>query len=347
MARTPDHLLVRLPNPLGDAVLATPALRGLRAALPDARITWAGRRAALQALDGLEDRDGVMPVAGRFASGLLSPWRAGRMWRRARPDAVLLLPHSLRSALAACVCGAGRRTGWGAKGRAALLTESVTLPLEGKTLAPRSMVEMYLDLAAPYGATDDGEGPRVVATPFDRRRAAIRLAGRAEGASVLAVNPGAAFGPSKVYPAKHLAVVLRTLRDERGLIPLVLCGPGEEALARDLSTRVGEPVISTHEAPPDLGELKALLAKSAALLTTDAGPRHLAEALGVPTVAVLGPTDPRWTAHSRAVVVRKEGLDCLACHHRACPIHHPCMEDLAPEVVADAVIQVLAASGDR
>ncbi|MFV1960009.1 MAG: glycosyltransferase family 9 protein, partial [Planctomycetota bacterium] len=61
----PRHLLVRLPGPLGDAVMSTPALRALRAALPDRRITWCGGRAALDVLDGLPWRDDVMRLAAR------------------------------------------------------------------------------------------------------------------------------------------------------------------------------------------------------------------------------------------------------------------------------------------
>jgi heptosyltransferase-2 len=109
---------------------------------------------------------------------------------------------------------------------------------------------------------------------------------------------------------------------------------------------VGETSLSTtHRRPPDIGELKGLLAASAALLTTDAGPRHLAEALGVPTVVTMGPTDPRWTGHSRARVVRREDLACLGCHHRVCPIEHPCLSDLPPERVAEAVLAALAPGG--
>jgi heptosyltransferase-2 len=363
----PRHLLVRLPNPLGDAVLATPALRALRRALPDTQITWAGGPAALAALSGLPDRDGVMPVAGRFRHGLLAPFRAGRMWRRAGPDAILLLTNSFSSALAARLARAGTVVGVRLHGRGLLLDRVVEQPCvveqqgvveqpcvveqpgvveqprAGRGLQPRPMTRLYLDLVEPFGARDDGERPRLVVESFDEECAARRLSDAASGTAWLAVNPGAAFGPTKILPAARLAEAVRLVRARTGLVPLVLCGPGEERLAEEVAARIGPPVRSTHERPPDVGELKGLLVRARVLLTTDAGPRHVAEALGVPTAVVMGPTDPRWTAGSRAVVVRKEGLPCLGCHRRTCPIGHPCMETLDPGRIADAVLSALGA----
>ncbi|MHC5012424.1 MAG: glycosyltransferase family 9 protein [Planctomycetota bacterium] len=335
----PRHLLVRLPNPIGDAVLATPALRALRHALPDTRITWVGGRGALGVLEGLPHADGVMPVAGPSPKGWRKPFRVGRQWRRLRPDAVLLLPHSFSSALSARLSGANVRVGSPLRGREVFLNHTVELPMEKDALKPRSMVRMYLDLAAPFGAEDDGKGTELAVGPFDHRRAARRLDGIPYGERLLGVNPGAAFGPTKVYPADRLAEVLRRLGDD-GIRPIVLCGPGEEDLAEDVAAAAGPRAIPTHEDPPDLGELKALLQRCAALLTTDAGPRHVAEALGVPTVVIMGPTDPEWTAESPAVIVRKDGLPCLGCHLRACPIEHPCMRTLDPRDVAEAVRSV-------
>ena len=333
----PRHLLVRLPNPLGDAVMATPALRALRRALPDTRITWVGQYAALAALDGLDDRDFVAPIAEPH--GWRAPIRTGRTWRLFSPDAVLLLPHSFSSAVAGRVGGARRRTGWGGRHRRALLTEPVPLALADGRLAKRPMTAMYLDLVAPYGATDDGPGPRVVVTPYDRRRAARRL-GPAER-KFLAVNPGAAFGPAKIYPPERLAAAARLVCGRTSLVPLILCGPGEEELAGEVAKHLRTPHVSTHERPPDIGELKALIERSTALLTTDAGPRHLARALGVRTVVIMGPTDPLWTAGDGAHLVCNVAVDCLGCHHRICPIDHPCMQELPPERVAEALLHAL------
>lgn len=340
--KRPRHLLVRLPNPLGDAVLATPALRALRAALSDVRITWAGGPAAQAVLEGLPDRDGVVPLAGRLRRGLGAPFRAARLLRRLGADTVLLLPNSWSSAIAARRAGIRTRVGGDCGRRRLLLTHRVPLPLDEKgKLKPRPMTEHYLDLVAPFGAYTDGRGPLLATTPFDEQRAARRLLAAPSTVPLLGINPGAAFGPTKVYPPARIGEVVRRVRQEREVFPVVFCGPGEEDLARATAQAVGTPCLSTHTDPPSLGELKALLRCVAVLCTTDAGPRHMAEASGVPTVVWVGPTDPRWSAGGDATVLRQDGLDCLGCHLRKCPIGLPCMNDLDPARVAAAVLERL------
>lgn len=341
MTRTlalPRHLLVRLPGPLGDAVMATPALRALRKALPGRRITWTGNRAALAALDGLPWRDDVMPLMAQHLEGAKRLRRTANAWRRLAPDAVLLLPHAPSAALAAWRSGARQRVGSGRGGTAVLLTRSVSLPSEGGRLVPRSMVSMYLDLAAPFGAKDDGLGLELRATPFDERRATRRLEALGARQPLFGINPGAAFGATKLAPPRVLGAIVRQVRKATGATPIVFSGPGEEELGARVAQAIGDGGLATHDDVPDLGELKALLARVQLLLTVDAGPRHMAEALGTPTVVLMGPTDPRWTEHSGARVVRNEGLDCLACHRKTCPIQHPCMEDLPVEAAVEACL---------
>lgn len=334
----PAHLVVRLPNPLGDAVMATPALRALRTALPDTRITWAGGRMANAALAGLPWRDDVMPIAGNLARGWRAPFRAARMLRRLGADATLLMPNSFSSALAARLARTRTRVGTRLHGRSMLLSHKLDVALDPKTdkLAPRPMTQHYLALVAPFGAVPDGLGTEVRVSAFDQERAAARLGALGQETRVVAISPGAAFGSTKVYPPSRIADAVKALRTTHPCEVIVLCGPGEEQLARETAEAIGSGVISTHERPPDLGELKGLLARADLCLSTDAGPRHLADALGTPTVAWLGPTDPTWSGESPGRIVRHEALPCLGCHLTSCPIELPCMRQLDPELVASA-----------
>lgn len=335
----PRHLLVRLPNPLGDAVMATPALRALRAALPDTKITWSGRRAAQAALEGLPYRDAVMPAQERDAQGRRASLKAGRILRDLGADAALLLPNSFSTALAVRRARVPVRVGSGLDGRRRLLTHVVDLPTtDDGALAPRSMVDHYLDLVAPFGARPDGAGTELRVLPFDEERAAARLRDVPAGVPLVGINPGAAFGETKIYPPERIAAAVAAVRETSEAFPVVLCGPGEEALAAAVCDALPGPCLGVQDDVPDLGELKALLARLTVLATTDTGPRHMAEALGVPTVTWMGPTDPRWSGHATGAVIRVESLDCLACHRKTCPIGLPCMRDLPPAAVADAIL---------
>jgi heptosyltransferase-2 len=286
-----------------------------------------------------------MPLAGPCAKGLRAPWRAARMLRAVGADATLLLPNSFASALAARLARIPVRVGTPLQGRGWLLTHAVRVPVVKGRPAPRAMRAHYLDLAAPFGARDDGAGTALATTPFDEARADRRLAALPAGARFLVVSPGAAFAPTKLWPPERWGAAARALRERTGLVPVVACAPGEEALARAVASAAGEPCLSTHDDPPDLGELKAIVRRAAVVLATDAGPRHVAEAFRVPTVVVMGPTDPRWGEGGGARVVRNESLSCLGCHLVKCPIGHPCMEALPPEAVVEAAVAVWAGAG--
>lgn len=335
----PRHLVVRLPNPLGDAVMAVPALRALRAALPDTRITWAGRRAPNAVLEGLPYRDDVMPLEGRTARGRA----AAAQLRRLGADATLLLPGSLSSAVAARVARTPVRVGVPGDGRRWLLTHAVDVPRDpdapGKPL-PRPMTEHYLALAAPFGARPDDVGVELRTTAFDEERVDRRFRDVADGVVLLGVNPGAAFGETKILPPETIAAAVRAIREEFDVLPVVLCGPGERVLGEATAAAIGD-CLSVHDDVPDIGELKALVRRLAVLVSADAGPRHVAEALGTKVVVWMGPTDPRWSGHSAASVVRNEALDCLACHLKRCPIGLPCMKALDPMQLASATRALL------
>jgi len=344
----PQHLLVRIPNPAGDVVASTPALLSLRRALPRTRITWAGRKPAVDLLDGLSGADALFEITGELLEGAKAPLRLGHAWRDMGVDAVLLFPNSWSAALAARASGAPVRMGYSRRGRQALLTHAIAPPREGGALVPEPMRTYYLRLAALLGAEDKGERALVVTTTEGEAKARARLASAGPG-PFLAVAPGAAFGPSKIYPPDRLAEAVRLVRDSTGLVPVVLCGPGEEELGREVYERVGPPAVSTHAPIARWPEAKAVLRRCALLVAPDAGPRHVATALGIPSVAIFGPTDPRWSAGDEdlVTVVRREDLECLACHLKVCPIGHPCMRGLDPAVVARACIARIGGTGGR
>lgn len=349
----PSHLVVRLPNPAGDVVAATPALRALRAALAGTRITWCGRPPALALLDGLADRDDVLAIEGALAKGWAAPKRLGRTWGAAGADAVLLLTNSWSSARAARASGAATRAGYvlrpgpsslpgflAPSSRETMLTHALFPVHERGRPRPEAMRAWYLRLAALFGAVDDGRGARLAVTPEGASLARRRLAVPGFVSGYFAVSPGASYGPSKVYPTAQVVEVVRRVRERTKLPAVILGGPGEESIVAEVAARVGAPCVATDAEPAHWPETKALLEGASLLLTTDAGPRHVAAALGTPAVVWMGPTDPRWSAgdEATATVVRREDLSCLGCHLKACPIGQVCLAGLDPEIVVAAAL---------
>ena len=323
-------IVVRMPNWLGDTVMALPALAALRAAWPEARITAIGRWATL--LSGQSVADVLLPYPRRLKERL----DLGRSMRQDPPDLAILLVNSLESALAAWSWGAKRRVGFDTDGRRPLLTHSVPLP------SPRRhQIDEYAVLVGAHGVElGDHVTPawRVPArtAPDTEVDALVGTTGLRRDARIVGLHLGAAFGPSKLWPPAFFGRLAARL-ERGGLCPLLL-GSAEDretALQVAAAAEVPLPSLVGRDHP---AMLPGLLARLACLVSGDTGVAHLAAALGVPTVTLFGPTDPRLTAprgETARVLFRSVG--CSPCFLTDCPIDHICLRNIPPEEVESHV----------
>jgi heptosyltransferase-2 len=336
----PRRILLQLPRWVGDSVMATPALRALRAAHADAWIGVVGRPALAELLAGLPSFDAFLPEA---PGGALA---RARGLRELRADWALLLPDSPRAALAPWLAGIPRRAGYARDPlRRVLLTDALAPPREAGRRVPISMIERYLRITRALGCPDRGDALELRVDAEAAERVAKRLArsGAPEDAPLLLVTPGAAFGASKLWPPGHFARACDALARRHGLLPLLAPAPGEAAVAAAVAARMHERCLLLTEPEATLAELKALVARARLLLTNDTGPRQIAVAFARPSVVLMGPTDPRHTAHhlERQRVLR-EPVACSPCHLRRCPIDHRCLTRIAPERAVAAAEALLA-----
>jgi heptosyltransferase-2 len=348
-----ERILVRAPNPLGDAVMATPLLRALRRNWPRARVTVLATAAGAEVYRGLDTVDRIEVIRRKEAHGLLGCWKAARPFRSERFDLAVVCPNSHSSALHAWFTGAKRRTGWAYNGRGLLLTDPLGPEMErwGKRI-PVPMVEYYLDLVRNLGAEVVSTATELRTTPEGEREAlgALEAGGWREGAPLAGLAVGSSFGPSKLWTPEAFAAVGNGL-SQRGIEVALLYGPGEEDVAAAVAARLDRaPVLGASKAL-GIGGLKSVCSRLSILVTTDTGPRHVAVAFGVPVVVVMGPTDPRYTASNleRTVVLREE-VDCAPyhwpCHEKDCPLdgprRHRCMEGIPAERAVSAATGLMA-----
>ena len=275
------------PSWVGDTVMATPVFRAARQVLPRARLVAMVRRGLNDVLAGNPWLDEVIVCDMKGALGVL---RLASAIRTCRADAVLLLPNSFRSALAARLSGAPIRAGYDRDARGWLLTHRHRAR---KTNSPVAMVEYYADLAR-WALRVDHVDPtlELAATNDDRAAAQIILADVAPPFIVL--NPGA-NRPDKRWPAERFAAVADVLARSHGLAA-VASGSSTEMNVLDAVVRAAKsPIMNLAKRGITLGTLKAVIEQAKLLITNDTGPRHLAVALGTPVVTLFGPTDHRWT----------------------------------------------------
>jgi heptosyltransferase-2 len=166
---------------------------------------------------------------------------------------------------------------------------------------------------------------------------------------VICLNPGAAFGSAKHWYAESFASLAQELVDRRGSGILVVCGPAERQLARQIVELTRRPhVHSLASHPVSLGLTKACIRRSDLLVTTDSGPRHFGTAFDRPVVTLFGPTHIAWTQtyHPQGMHLQKK-VACGPCQLRTCPLDHRCMKLLTPGEVFDAVQRLLQRPGQR
>jgi heptosyltransferase-2 len=328
-----DTLIVRLPNWLGDTVMAVPALRSLRGARADARLVLVGPWATQ--LSGHDLADVLVPY-GRSWGARLAKWDEVRAFGA---STVVLLPNSLEAAVAAWYWNAPRRIGFDAGGRRRWLTDAIPMP------APREhQIDEYARVIEGVGVEVTDRIPRLAPPPEDSpERATIRRllrdAGVADpGHAVVGIHLGAAYGPSKLWPSDRIAQLCVRL-SARGEVPVLLGAREDVEVAGRIASDTGARSLVGRDGPE---LLQALLAELDALVCGDTGVGHLAAALGTPVVALFGPTDPRLSAPRGRVHVIAHPVACAPCFYRTCPIEHPCLRGIDADEVRDALDATLA-----
>jgi heptosyltransferase-2 len=326
--------VVIAPNWLGDGVMAIPFLRALKRSDPGGSVAVLARPSVAPIFPMTGAVDAVWKSRGRDLPGFARDVLRGR---RARLDEVWILPHSFRSAMLGFALGARKRFGYRGDGRAALLTHSALRPP-----ATRHQLRDEDALLALAGVAPDMDPPRLTVSPALAARAARerdlhQLAGE-PGPVLLA--PGAAFGPTKLWPAERFALLADALLD-RGHRAALVVGPAEVELGMLIARRARHrlPILGSEL---DTGELAALLAQARLLVGNDSGPAHLAAAVGTPSVVFFGPTDPGRTMPSGAPSLALDRyVFCSPCYLKKCPYQHECMEEITVEMALEAALTFL------
>ncbi|HEX7076996.1 MAG TPA: lipopolysaccharide heptosyltransferase II [Candidatus Eisenbacteria bacterium] len=332
-ARGPGPLLVRLPNWLGDLILALPVI----GAAAESDAVFLGP-APFEAL-----------VAPRFPRSRYVPWSRARRYgplgalRSLRPRRALLLTESFSSALLAALAGIPERIGYAAEGRGFLLTRRVRRAGAARS---RSRADEYREVALAAGLRVDPVAPSIAATAAETAAAAERLRTAGIGGAPYAVlAPGAAYGPAKQWGAERFAAAGAHLARHRGLALAVVGSAADRPVADQVAARAiseGARAVSLAGAT-DLPELFGLLDGARAVLSNDSGVMHAAAALGRPTVALFGSTSPVWTsADSPWVANLYAAYPCSPCYRRTCPIGYGCLRALDVRSATGALDRLLA-----
>jgi heptosyltransferase-2 len=321
---------VRSPNWLGDAVMALPAVRNLKTMLGNDPLTVAAPEKLAALWQACPFVDQVIPLSKpKNLRNTADQLRAGKF------GSAVLLPNSLRTAAEAWLAGIPQRIGYLRSGRGLLLTKAVPVP-------PRNPVRLhqsfyYLDLVASLGGPDDASLPEL------RREPAFAPA---NGRTTVAICPGAEYGPAKRWPIENFLATAKHLATSQHAKILLLGAAVDVPLAGELARQL--PEAENRAGKTSLAEFMAALASARLALCNDSGAMHLASALGVPTVAIFGSTEPLLTGPlgPRTRILRHH-VPCSPCFLRECPLDFACMKSITPEMVITAAESLLKSPREK
>ena len=331
--------------------MALPALRAVRKRFPEAHIAIVARPYVgeiyrdQQICDELIKYDSRDAHAGFSGRGRLIEELCGH-----RFDVALLLQNAFDAAWLAWRARIPQRIGYARDGRSALLTKAVRVPRAGQIPAHEQFY--YLELLRRADWITELKGEKfisVLVNPESRVEAGKRLlaAGSRPNALRVAISAGASYGAAKCWAPEKFAAVANRLMTKFDA-DVILFGTASEAA---ISSAIGDamrrpPVHLTGKT--SIAELPALFSQCHLFIGNDSGAMHVAAGVGVPVVAIFGPTDPNGTAPvTPACTIVQEQPYCSPCFLRRCPTDHRCMKLVSVEAVETAAQSWLASAEVR
>jgi lipopolysaccharide heptosyltransferase II len=351
----PKKILVVQPNWVGDAVMATPALRALRQHYPHAHIAYLMRRYVKPLYTGMPWADQLITYrTGRTkkkaGKGLFD---LGARLRSAQFDLAVLMPNSFQAALVCKLANIPRVVGYERDGRGFLLSDKLLPQKEKGKFIPTPLIKYYLGLVQYLGSAQRDLAMQLFVTEPEKRLA-CEVLGRSGidaqierpalrgGAPMILLNPGAQFGAAKCWLPENFAALADRLIDELGATVLISAAPRERAIVDAILHAMKHVPIDLLAKGSTLGALKEIVRRCDLMVTNDTGPRHIAAAFDVPVVTIFGPTHPEWTEiyfpRERKVAVK---VFCGPCQKKTCPLDHRCMTRVTPAMVFDAAVSLL------
>lgn len=335
----PKKFIIRMPNWVGDAVMATPLIVDLKNAFPDGEITLMCQGAINQLFLYEPLISGIIsfPKPSRFIhrvhqSELIQDLRKGEF------DTGILTTNSFSSAWWFFRGHIPQRIGFKDRGRGILLTDPIPFPQNRES---QHLIKTYKELLKPLGIPVSDTPTRLIVTN-EEKEAAMNLLKKEgyQGGNVIGINPGAAYGSAKCWLPERFRALAEDLIKDPSTYVVFYGDSSQREMINGIAHNLGPQVINLA-AKTTLRELMAFISLSNVFVSNDSGPLHIAYALKIPVVAIFGPTSEVISGPQGKSITLHKHVECSPCFKRTCPIDHRCMTKIKADEVFEAVKRLL------
>ncbi|MCK9397090.1 MAG: lipopolysaccharide heptosyltransferase II [Methylobacter sp.] len=334
MKKYPKILVVG-PSWVGDMVMAQSLFIALKNIYPDCRIDVLAPVWTLSLLERMPEvsKAIAMPLPrGKF--GLIERIKLGKSLRAEGYGQAILLPNSWKSAISPYFANIPVRTGYIGECRWGLLNDARKLDKNLLTMT----VQRFVALGFPKDAKLPPAYPKPALTiSKDRQQAVIDKFKLTSSTKVLALCPGAEYGPAKRWPAEYYAEVARHKIDQGWQVWLF--GSDKDKADAEQINKQCSGLCTDFTGRTSLAEAVDLMSLANTVVTNDSGLMHVAAALDKKIIAIYGSSDPGFTPplNDKAQVISLH-LDCAPCFKRECPLGHTaCLTGITPDRVLELI----------
>lgn len=336
-----NKILVVGPAWVGDMVMAQSLFIALKERYPTCLIDVLAPEWSRPLLERMPEVNRAISLPlGHGVLNLKTRYHIAQTLKPERYDQAIVLPNSWKSALIPWWANIPIRTGWRGEMRYVLLND---LRLLDKQAIPR-MVERFTALAFARNTPPNPKNtsrPTLKTDPDNIKKALEKFSITLNEQPILALCPGAEFGPSKRWPEDYYAKLAQE-KIQKGWAVFLFGSKNDVPVCTYIQNATQHQCVDLT-GKTSLGEAIDLLSITTSVVTNDSGLMHIAAALDKPLIAVYGSTDPGFTPplHPKANIVRLN-LVCSPCFKRECPLkHHQCMKDLSPTKVSAALDAIM------
>lgn len=339
MSGSPKYLIVG-PSWVGDMVMAQSLYRLLLQRDPQAEIHVIAPPWSLPILERMDEvaRAIELPVA-HGETAFAKRYAIGKALRSEAYTHAIVLPRSLKAALVPFFARVPVRTGFRGEWRYGLINDIRSFDRERLDQTVKRFAE--LGLAAGDADRPTLDYPRLRVDSQIQTRTLERL-GLSKSENVVALLPGAEYGPAKQWPVRSYADLAGRLA-RVGIAVWVLGSEKERELGQEVAATAGHDAVRNLCGETRLGEVVDVLGAVRVAVTNDSGLLHVAAAVGAHVVAVYGSSSPQMTPPltSNKHVFYLD-LDCSPCFERECPLGHlRCLRDISVDEVCSTVVTAL------